>query len=81
MVGTQRLRAVLYIDLKRNFTGSVNPRLQTLYASIYRACSLRPTNAELPEGLPVVSRYIHMCDVTIMSAGHKVKSYPTLLRE
>src|SRR5216684_3517758 len=26
-----------------------------------------------PEGLPVVSRYIHMCDVTIMSAGHKVK--------
>ena len=26
-----------------------------------------------PEGLPVVFRYIHMNDVTIMSAGHKIK--------
>lgn len=26
-----------------------------------------------PEGLPVVLRYIHMNDVTIMSAGHKIK--------
>ena len=26
-----------------------------------------------PEGLPVIYRYVHMRDVTIMSAGHKVK--------
>jgi len=26
-----------------------------------------------PEGLPVVWRYVHMRDVTIMSAGHKMK--------
>jgi len=26
-----------------------------------------------PEGLPIVFRFVHMRDVTIMSAGHKVK--------
>lgn len=26
-----------------------------------------------PEGLPIISRYIHMRDVTIMNAGHKIQ--------
>src|SRR5260370_36690370 len=26
-----------------------------------------------PEGLPVISRYLHLRDVTIMSAGHSIK--------
>ena len=73
MVSTQRY-AQFYIDLNEELHRQREPETADALREYYTALVPLPEQPEIgPEGLPVVSRYIHMCDVTIMSAGHKVK--------
>jgi hypothetical protein len=73
MVSTQRY-AQFYIDLNEELHRQREPETADALREYYTALVPPPDQPEIgPEGLPVVSRYIHMCDVTIMSAGHKVK--------
>src|SRR5229473_2222921 len=73
MVSTQRY-AQFYIDLNEELHRQREPETADALREYYMALVPPPDQPEIgPEGLPVVSRYIHMCDVTIMSAGHKVK--------
>ena len=73
MVSTQRY-AQFYIDLNEELHRQREPETADALREYYMALVPSPDQPEIgPEGLPVVSRYIHMCDVTIMSAGHKIK--------
>jgi hypothetical protein len=73
MVSTQRY-AQFYIDLNEELHRQREPETADALREYYTALVPPPDQPEIgPEGLPVVSRYIHMCEVTIMSAGHKVK--------
>ena len=73
MVSTLRY-AQFYIDLNEELHRQREPETADALREYYTALVPPPEQPEIgPEGLPVVSRYIHMCDVTIMSAGHKVK--------
>ncbi len=73
MVSTQRY-AQFYIDLNEELHRQREPETADALREYYMALVPPPDQPEIGlEGLPVVSRYIHMCDVTIMSAGHKIK--------
>lgn len=73
MVSTQRY-AQFYIDLNEELHRQREPETADALREYYTALVPPLDQPEIgPEGLPVVSRYIHMSDVTIMSAGHKVK--------
>jgi hypothetical protein len=73
MVSTQRY-AQFYIDLNEELHREREPDTADALREYYMALVPPQNQPEIgPEGLPVVSRYIHMCDVTIMSAGHKIK--------
>ncbi len=73
MVSTQRY-AQFYIDLNEELHREREPETADFLREYYMALVPPPGQPEIgPEGLPVVYRYIHMCDVTIMSAGHKIK--------
>ncbi len=63
-----------YIDLNEELHRENEPETADALRQYYIALVPPRDQPEIgPEGLPVVSRYIHMRDVTIMSAGHKIK--------
>ncbi|HLX56126.1 MAG TPA: hypothetical protein VKR83_03800 [Ktedonobacteraceae bacterium] len=73
MVSTLRY-AQFYIDLNEDLHREHEPETADALREYYIALVPPGDQPEIgPEGLPVVSRYIHMRDVTIMSAGHKIK--------
>ncbi len=73
MVSTQRY-AQFYIDLNEELHREREPETADALREYYLALVPAQDQPEIgPEGLPVVFRHIHMCDVTIMSAGHKIK--------
>jgi hypothetical protein len=73
MVSTQRY-AQFYIDLNEELHRQREPETADALREYYMALVPPRDQPEIgPEGLPLVSRYVHMSDVTIMSAGHKIK--------
>jgi hypothetical protein len=73
MVSTRRY-AQFYIDLNEELHREHEPETADALREYYFALVPPQDQPEIgPEGLPVVFRYIHMNDVTIMSAGHKIK--------
>jgi hypothetical protein len=73
MVSTLRY-AQFYIDLNEELHRENEPETADVLREYYIAPVPPRDQLEIgPEGLPVVSHYVHMCDVTIMSAGHKMK--------
>ncbi len=73
MVST-RAYAQFYIDLHEQMYRKQEPETADFLQEYYTALVPPADQPEIgPEGLPVVFRYAHMRDVTIMSAGHKSK--------
>ena len=73
MVSTQRY-AQFYIDLNEELHREREPETADALREYYMALVPPQDQPEIgPEGLPVVFRHIHMYDVTIMSAEHKIK--------
>lgn len=73
MVST-RAYAQFYIDLHEQMYRKQEPETADFLKEYYTALVPSLDQPEIgPEGLPVVFRYVHMRDVTIMSAGHKSK--------
>lgn len=73
MVSTLRY-AQFYIDLNEELHRENEPETADALREYYAALVPPQDQPEIgPEGLPVVSRYIHMRDVTIMSGGHRIK--------
>ncbi len=73
LVSTLRY-AQFYIDLNEELHRENEPETADVLRAYYIAAVPPRDQPEIgPEGLPVVSHYVHMCDVTIMSAGHKMK--------
>jgi hypothetical protein len=73
MVSTLRY-AQFYIDLNEELHREHEPDTADALRDYYIALVPPRDAPEIgPEGLPTVSRYIHMRDVTIMSAGHRIK--------
>ncbi len=73
MVSTLRYTQ-FYIDLNEELHRENEPETADALRDYYLAL-VPPRDQPMigPEGLPVVSRYVHMREVTIMSAGHKMK--------
>ena len=72
MVSTQRY-AQFYIDLNEELHRENEPDTADALRDYYTAL-IPPQDQEVgPEGLPVIFRYIHMRDVTIIHGGHKIK--------
>ncbi len=73
MVSTARY-AQFYIDLNEELHRQQDPDTADALREYYTAL-IPPSDQPMigPEGLPIVFRFAHMRDVTIMSAGHKVK--------
>jgi hypothetical protein len=72
MVSTQRY-AQFYIDLNEELHRENEPDTADALRDYYTAL-IPPQDQEIgPEGLPVIFRYVHMRDVTIMNGGHKIK--------
>ena len=73
MVSTARY-AHFYIDLNEELHRERDPDTADALREFYTALVPPAKQPEIgPEGLPVAYRYAHMRDVTIMSAGHKIK--------
>ena len=73
LVSTLRY-AQFYIDLNEELHRENEPETADALRSYYLALVPPQDQPEIGhEGLPVISRYIHMRDVTIMSAGHRMK--------
>src|SRR5215469_7125544 len=73
MVSTRRY-AKFYIDLNEELHREREPETADTLREYYLALVPPQDQPEIgPEGLPIVYRNIHMNDVTIMSAGHKIK--------
>ena len=65
--------AQFYIDLNEELHRENEPETANALRDCYLALVPPRDQPEIgQEGLPVISRYIHMRGVTIMSAGHKV---------
>lgn len=63
-----------YIDLNEELHRQRDPDTADALREYYQAIVPPPDQPQIgSEGLPIVYRYAHMRDVTIMSAGHKVK--------
>ena len=74
MVSTRRY-AQFYIDLNEELHREEEPETADALCDSYLALvPPRDQPAIGPSGLPVISRYVHMRDVTIISAGHKVQA-------
>lgn len=72
MVSTQRY-AQFYIELNEELHREHEPETADALRDYYTAL-IPPQDSEIgPEGLPVIFRYIHMRDVTIIHGGHKIK--------
>ncbi len=73
MVSTQRY-SQFYIDLNEDLHRESEPETADALKEYYIALVPPFDQPEIgPEGLPVVFRVVHMRDVTIMSAGQKIK--------
>ncbi|MBV9614729.1 MAG: hypothetical protein JO011_19155 [Ktedonobacteraceae bacterium] len=73
MVSTEAY-AQFYINLHEEMYREQEPETADFLREYYTALIPSPEQPEIgPEGLPVVFRYAHLRDVTMMSAGHKVK--------
>jgi hypothetical protein len=73
MVSTLRY-AQFYVDLNEELHREHEPETADALRDYYLALVPPRDQPEIgPEGLPVVWSYIHMRDVTIMSAGHRIK--------
>jgi hypothetical protein len=73
MVSTLRY-AQFYIDLNEELHREHEPETADALRDYYYALVPPRDQPEMgPEGLPTIYRLVHMRDVTIMSAGHKVK--------
>jgi hypothetical protein len=73
MVSTLRY-ARFYIDLNEKLNREHDPETADALRDYYYALVPPRDQPEIgPEGLPIIYRIIHMRDVTIMSAGHKIK--------
>lgn len=73
MVSTLRY-AQFYIDMHEELHRENEPETADALREYYIMLVPPRDQPEIgPEGLPVISHYIHMRDVTIMSEGHKVK--------
>ena len=73
MVSTQQYTQY-YIDLNEDLHREREPETADALRSYYLA--LVPPQDQPPiglEGLPIISRYVHMRDVTIMNAGQKTR--------
>ncbi len=72
MVSTLRY-AQFYIDLNEELHRENEPETADALRDYYTAL-VPPQDQEVgSEGLPIIYRYIHMRDVTIMSGGQKIK--------
>ncbi|MBA2284078.1 MAG: hypothetical protein H0W02_01200 [Ktedonobacteraceae bacterium] len=66
--------AQFYIDLNEELHRERDPDTADALRKYYTALVPTPDQPEFgPEGLPIVYRYIHMRDVTIVSGGHRSK--------
>ncbi len=66
--------AQFYIDLNEELHRERDPDTADALREYYAALIPPVDQPEVgPEGLPIVYRHAHMRDVTIMSAGHKIK--------
>jgi hypothetical protein len=73
MVSTLRY-AQFYIDLNEELHRENEPETADALREYYYTLVPPHDQPEIgPEGLPVIYRTVHMRDVTIMSAGHKIK--------
>jgi hypothetical protein len=73
MVSTARY-SQFYIDLNEELHRQRDPDTADALHEYYTALIPPPEQPEIGlEGLPIVYRYAHMRDVSIMSAGHRVK--------
>ena len=73
MVSTLRY-AQFYINLNEELHRASEPETADALREYYTALVPPTDQPEIgPEGLPVVFRSLHMRDVSIMSAGHKIK--------
>lgn len=73
MVSTLRY-AQFYIDLNEELHREHEPETADALHDYYYALVPPRDQPEVgPEGLPIIYRIVHMRDVTIMSAGHKIK--------
>lgn len=73
MVSTQAY-AQFYIDLHEELYRQQEPDTADFLREYYTALIPATDQPEIgPEGLPIMFRYAHLRNVTIMSAGHKVK--------
>src|SRR5436305_14412839 len=71
MVSTARY-AQFYIDLNEELHRERDPDTADALREYYTALVPPLDQPEIgPEGLPIIFRYAHMRDVTIMNAGHK----------
>ena len=73
MVRTSRY-AQFYINLHEEMYRQSSPETADFLSEYYNAL-VPPTNQPEPgpEGLPILYRYAHLRNVTIMSGGHKIK--------
>ncbi len=66
--------AQFYIELHEALHREHEPDMADALRDYYLALVPPPDQPGMgPEGLPVISRYLHLRDVTIMSAGHSIK--------
>ena len=73
MVSTARY-AQFYIELNEELHRHEDPDTADALREYYTALIPLHDQPEIgPEGLPIIYRSVHMRDVTILSAGHKVK--------
>ena len=73
MVSTARY-AQFYIELNEELHRHEDPDTADALREYYTALIPLHDQPEIgPEGLPIIYRSVHMRDVTIMSAGHKIK--------
>jgi hypothetical protein len=73
MVSTQTY-AQFYIDIHERMYRDQEPETADFLREYYTALVPPEDQPEIgPEGLPTIFRFVHLRDVTIMSAGHKVK--------
>ncbi|GCF09244.1 hypothetical protein [Dictyobacter arantiisoli] len=66
--------AQFYVNLHERMYRDASPETADFLGEYYAALVPPEDQPEFgPEGLPVIFRYAHLRDVTLMSAGHKVK--------
>lgn len=66
--------AQFYINLHEEMYRESSPETADFLSAYYNALVPSTDQSEIgPEGLPILYRYAHLRDVTILSGGHKIK--------